>query len=536
LKNVFTHYASFIIIIPLVLSGFTHLWNPIGFPTFHVDEGHYMRRAMQVIRGLGPQEPTSSYVFAYDHPYFGQLFLAGVLKMIGYPDSLSANGDIHSIEKLYLAPRLLMGLLAVIDTLLIFKIAQRMFNRNVALMASILFAVMPLSWMTRGIFLDSILLPFLLSSILFALHTERTKSSENDTKYYNKNIMILTSGVFLGLAIFTKAPIFTMIPLVAVIILKNNRHDFKRAAVIWLAPVILIPFLWPSYALVTGHLGEWINGVLYQTERQTQNTLFHSVSLIFKIDPVMLVIGFAGFGYALVKKKYLLALWVIPYLIFLYSIGWVTHFFWIVLLPPLCISAAVVLEDISVRLRRKNRVNLTRLGIISAFGLFGLTMTMSLISLNLNSSYLEVYAFVVNEIKSHSLANGIHAGNIYNSYEHGSNETFTLIGSQRIKALTWIPQYVLGNDFFFRDTDNPKDNFTTPIKLNDRLLFVADSSIRFKLALYPHGSTKDNAISNFYYETGPVATFLNMQYNNYDFINTQANHGLGRFIEIRSNY
>ena len=49
----FNHKSILLIFIPLILSAFTHIWNPIGFPAIHVDEGHYMRRAMQVIEGLG---------------------------------------------------------------------------------------------------------------------------------------------------------------------------------------------------------------------------------------------------------------------------------------------------------------------------------------------------------------------------------------------------------------------------------------------------------------------------------------------------
>src|SRR5919197_4750176 len=71
---------------------------------------------------------------------------------------------------LYLIPRVLMGLLAVVDTFLIYKISERRYNRNVAIIASILFAVMPLSWLMRRILLDTILMPFLLSSILFAVY------------------------------------------------------------------------------------------------------------------------------------------------------------------------------------------------------------------------------------------------------------------------------------------------------------------------------------------------------------------------------
>ena len=148
-----THKSLLLIFIPLVLSAFTHIWNPIGFPALHVDEGHYMRRAMQVIEGQGPQESNNTYFYAYDHPYFGQLFLGGILKLIGYPDSLSPKaGDVHSIEMLYLVPRVIMGLLAVVDTFLIYKIAEHRYSRNVAFVASILFAVMPLSLLQEVFF------------------------------------------------------------------------------------------------------------------------------------------------------------------------------------------------------------------------------------------------------------------------------------------------------------------------------------------------------------------------------------------------
>src|SRR5919201_6807 len=159
--------AILFICIPLVLSAFTHLWNPIGFPSVYIDEAHYIRRAMLVLNGLGPQD----MFYPYDHPYFGQLFLAGVFRIIGYPVSLHPSSDINSIEMLYFIPRVLMGILAIVDTFLVYKIAGVMYNnKRIAFIASILFAVMPLSWFTRRIYLESIQLPFLLSSILFAVY------------------------------------------------------------------------------------------------------------------------------------------------------------------------------------------------------------------------------------------------------------------------------------------------------------------------------------------------------------------------------
>ena len=81
--------SVFFLAIPLVLSAYTHLWNVIGFPSIHIDEAHYMRRTMIVMKNLGPQDPY----YQYDHPYFGQIFLAAMLGIIGYPNSLNPSAE-----------------------------------------------------------------------------------------------------------------------------------------------------------------------------------------------------------------------------------------------------------------------------------------------------------------------------------------------------------------------------------------------------------------------------------------------------------
>ena len=124
-----------LIITPLVLSAFIHLWNPKGFPPLYFDEGIYMRRAMNMLETHSPQEDP----YFYDHPYFGQTFLAGIFWMTGYPSSLHPSVSIKSIETLYSFPRILMGVLAIIDTLLVYKISERRYSRNVAFIASTLF-------------------------------------------------------------------------------------------------------------------------------------------------------------------------------------------------------------------------------------------------------------------------------------------------------------------------------------------------------------------------------------------------------------
>ncbi|MGI0016738.1 MAG: phospholipid carrier-dependent glycosyltransferase, partial [Nitrososphaera sp.] len=206
-----TSGKKFLILIPLVLSGFVHLWNPSGFPDMFYDEGIYVRRALHVVAGLGPQEGTF-----YDHPYFGQLFLAGILSLIDYPSSLDLQATPESISSLLAVPRLIMGMLAIVDTFLIYKITQLRYGNSIALLASILFAVMPFTWLTRRVLLDSILLPFLLSSILLACYASKTITGKRTSL-----LLIFASGTMLGVSIFTKIPAFVAIPLVAYLILRS---------------------------------------------------------------------------------------------------------------------------------------------------------------------------------------------------------------------------------------------------------------------------------------------------------------------------
>jgi len=160
------------ILIPLILSAYTHLWNPTGFPSIHTDEGHYLRKAISTEDGDGLQPQAR-----YRAPYFGQIFLAGIFSIIGYPGFVNA-GEKNPVEQLYLVPRLIMGILAVIDTFLLYRITEYRYGRNVAIIAAVLFAVMPFTWLTRRIFLESIQLPFILTSILLILSLDRRKGEQ----------------------------------------------------------------------------------------------------------------------------------------------------------------------------------------------------------------------------------------------------------------------------------------------------------------------------------------------------------------------
>jgi hypothetical protein len=500
------------------------LWNPVGFPAIHVDEGHYMRRAMQVLQGFGPQESTDTYYFIYDHPYFGQLFLAGIFKLIGYPDMLAPQvGDVHSIEMLYLVPRVLMGLLAVLDTFLIYKIAERKYNRTVAFIAAILFAVMPLGLLTRGIFLESILLPFLLGSILFALYSDRKINLTIGPQKIN--FCILVSGILMGLAIFTKIPALMVIPLVTYIIIKNNKN--VRNLISWYIPVIVIPMIWPINAILTQNFDEWLDGVLFQTARESMKDLRYSVSITFGIDPILLLLSVAGFIYSQFRGDYIILLWIVPLVMLFLVLGWVVHFHWILLIPVFCIMSAIFIETIYRRVKSIKFSRISIIAIVSAIIIFGLINTMSQVVSNLNSSYFELYAYTASEI--HMITE--------QTNNNSSNDSVSIIGPHRVRVLLWIPMYVFHNgNVIFIDTDIPTETSLAPIT-SKNILIIVDNNLRNRLIPYDDiGNEKDRQVSWLYHNAHTKATFLNKESNLWRHMTISENYGLGTFVELRSNY
>jgi Dolichyl-phosphate-mannose-protein mannosyltransferase len=519
--------------IPLVLSAYTHLWNPTGFPVYHIDEGHYLRKAMYVLdeNGLqeGPEDVLSHYGRIYTHPYFSQIFLAGIFAMIGYPDSLNPTpGDAHSIEMLWFVPRVLMGLLAVVDTFLIYKIAERRYNMTVALIASILFAVMPISWITRMVLLDSILLPFLLSSILFAVYLKDSKYQENNKK---KIAIVLLSGIFIGLAIFTKVPAFTAIPLVGVLIYTNSSSHKLRTLGLWFAPVILIPLIWPAYSLASGQLDEWFNGVLWQAGRGGQfSQVFRATDYLFKFDPVFMSLGFAGLFFAAVKRDFFPLLWAIPFMIFMYLIGYVSYWFMIPLLMPLCIAAASMIQDLSSRISKKKLIHQTLpFVIISVIGIFGIITTSMLITMNVNSTYLATQAFLTENLPAVSGADELSDNRVY------------IIGRP---TYIWILKYVFdeGNNDYQSYYNKGKIYRSISEGNADKFVFIVDGKFRTDLR---KSTTKENikAIQEIYDNSTTLAK-INVKNTNkldsdqypYSTNTKSAGKGGGR-VEIRaSNY
>ena len=528
------------ILIPLVLSAYTHLWNPTGFPSIHTDEGHYLRKAISTETGQGLQPQDR-----YRAPYFGQIFLAGIFNIIGFPN-VETFGEKNPVEQLYLVPRVIMGVLAVFDTFLLYRITEYRYGRNVAIIASILFAVMPFTWMIRRIFLETIQLPFILTSILLILNLGRgrqlqsSSSSQSQSKpqkdteqpsqlqknqqqqleqtqkqsYHSEytKLTLIISGIFLGLAIFTKIPAFTMIPLGIIMVYMVTRK--KKYVLVWLIPVLLVPMLWPIHATLSGDMNDWIDGVRYQVNRD--RPLINTINTFFQIDPVLFILGMGGLVYSAIKKDYFLLLWTIPIFVFLQAIGYVSSFHLILLLPPFCIAGATMIEKIGnniANVRLKNMLPYIRIAVIGIFGICSITM---LITLNMNSTYYQALAFVLSNLPdSNSNATSISPAN-----------KVTLIGNPQY---FWIPEFV------FNKTFDAKNFYSkTPFK-TDKYLMIIDSG--FVRILNADNSSRLNLAYN---ATHNLARFEQnitggTDINKYPFTNLRLSPET-RFIELRANY
>lgn len=422
----------------LLISALTHLWNPVGFPDLFYDEGIYMRRAMHTMQELNPQE---SYL--YDHPYFGQIFLASVLKMINYPSSLARDEIDSMVRLLYEVPRILMGILAVIDTFLLFKIAEKRYDMNNAIIASLIFAVMPLTWLLRRILLDSIMLPFILGSILLSLYYKDSS---------HKILLLILSGTLLGIAIYTKITAAIMIPLIAYLIytgLDGNRIKHVMHIMLWLSPVILIPLHWPLHSIMLNQFDLWVSGVTWQASRGS-NGLVSSLGSVVLLDPIILILGLGGLVYTVYTKDHLIVLWIIPFFIF-FSIAYNQYFHWILVFPALSISSARMLVELYNRINSFTLKKFARACIYMVLS-SAMIFTTMLITTDVTSAQFKMLAFMARHL------------------DNDSNDVTVLTNP----AYVWILRHVLEYENIYDYRHVLFYNINT-----DKIILIADKHLKY---------------------------------------------------------
>ena len=149
-----------------------------------------------------------------------------------------------------------------------------------------------------------------------------------------------------------------MIPVVGFVVFMNNKKSIRTLGM-WLIPVILIPAIWPVYAMSIGELDKWFDterGVLWQTQRETR-PIWNSIDAVYEMDPVLAITGIIGTAFTAIWRKDILPiLWIMPLIIFLYFIEFASYWHFIPIIPILCIASAILIVDISRRITDRDRM------------------------------------------------------------------------------------------------------------------------------------------------------------------------------------
>ena len=148
--------------------------------------------------------------------------------------------------------------------------------------------------------------------------------------------------------------------------------------------ILLIPSAWPLYAISTDQFDQWLDGVLWQSERENSG-LTIALGKLFAIDPVFMILSLGGFIYgALLKRRdIVLLLWIVPFILFNLLSGYVSYWHLAPLLPAFCISSALLIAETSKIFRNQNIAKVVPYAILGSVGLFGLITTSMLITLDL---------------------------------------------------------------------------------------------------------------------------------------------------------
>lgn len=554
-----SHLSQKKILFPLLilaLTSFTHLWNPIGFPAVHIDEGIYMFRAMHFLNNGNLNWDAQMY----DHPYFGPIFLGTVLFVINFPGIITAdiiqNGEFGLT---YMIPRILMGVIAVVDTLLIYAITKIRYGTNAAFISSLLFSVMPLTWSIRRVYLESILLPFLLFAILLILYGGSLHNIENRTKpkpsiFRNKNLIVTVSGFVIGLAIFTKIPIVTMIPLLIYYIYRLNNK--AKLVVLFIIPALLLPLIWPAYAIYNNEFDQWLNGIIIQINRENSAIPF-AVYEMLSIDPILILISLVGIIFAIVRKDYFLILWVGPFILFFSLLIDYTNWFHLIpIIGAFCISSGVFIDWL---IKKSSRWQLMTISVMTLVLLAGLISTVSVITTNVSAFQFQIFSYLqmdlLQDTKDSILLNStrlpsfqtssnypaenqnvnIRSSDLMNHELNNSDSSSTTIVSSPIYS--WVYRYIYYNNNTWTSYTNAESIQT------DNVVLIVDRYFREYLTKDPENNTRmlydDMQYSN-EVSLGPlylfeVYTALN---STMEFEGTAKNHDLDMypFTSLRFNY
>ena len=205
--------------------------------------------------------------------------------------------------------------------------------------------------------------------------------------------------------------------------------------------MLLIPLLWPLFAIINGEYHLWLDGLFWQSERENMG-ITAAFAKLFAIDPVLILLMLAGTVYAAVKARerdLLMILWFVPFIVFSLLSGYVSYWHLIPLFPAFCIGSGILINDISKLLPNYKIQNTLPYAIILGIGTYGLIVTIMLITLNLTSFHYQVISDIAYQIQN---TNTNPTTNV-SKEDIDKKAAVTVLGSN---YWLWIPKYIFDKD------------------------------------------------------------------------------------------
>jgi hypothetical protein len=224
--------------------------------------------------------------------------------------------------------------------------------------------------------------------------------------------------------------------------------------------------------------------------------------------------------FAAVKRDFFLWLWVIPFLIFLYIIDYVSAWHLMPLIPAFCIAASRFLVEITGKIKfiKKYKVQqILPFAVISGIIIFGLVSTTMLITTNVNSTSYKALAAIVQKLPNRDDINS-------------TADAVTLVGAPTYFPM---PKYAFDKPFY-------EHSYFSRLPLDtQKYILVADRGLMQSIS--GTSTRAPNALMKYLYENSHIIDTIvpddKTKYNvkEYPYSNMRQNPRSTQ-IEIRSNY
>ena len=204
-------------------------------------------------------------------------------------------------------------------------------------------------------------------------------------------------------------------------------------------------------------------------------------------------------------------------------------FYLILLSPAICISAARLIVDLPNKVKKIRFQQILPFAIISIIGFFGLGSITILITLNVNSSYFDVYAYVVQYLVNHH--NQLNKNKDQETLGTVNEDKLIMLGRHWTRGYFWIPKHVFDINIDFKKI-NQVDDIPVPT-VTDKILLIVDNQVRNSL------SDRDMSTVQkyyYYYTITPVVTFkdktIKYDTSKYPYASMSENRDI-KWIQIR---